>query len=287
MADWGVRLAISLLGFGAVALLIVGLGNLALAPLGILWRRRQASDALALDALFLHRVRPVELWLWIAVGTVVAGLLGYVLTASLAFALLLACVIPLLPRPVFSWLRQRRRERFEAQLPAVLDQLASSARSGLSLEQCIDDVARRGQPPGSEEFGLMLKDMRIAAGPRAAIIAARERIDSRSFNLVASALLVSLDKGGNLPDTLDQISRSLKELWRLEQKLITASAEARKAVRVITAMPILLFFLISATQPELIDTLVGHPLGWVVLGIAALLYGIGFIWLRRILAVDL
>lgn len=279
------RILLSTTAFAAVLLLVLALA-FGKASLIRLLERRNAQDRRALDELFLYETTTVELWIWVGIGCVVAGLVAYLFTDSPAFAMVVVLLVPMAPGPVLKHMREKRMERFDEQLPSVLDQLAASARSGLSLPQCIKEVATEGTPPAKQEFALIHKDMQLASGPRAALESARERIGSRSFNLVVSALSVSLERGGNLPEALDQISRSLRELWRLEQKLITASAEGRKAVRMITAMPILLFMLISSTQPELIDALVGDPLGWIVLIVAGLLYGVGYLWVRRMLAVS-
>jgi len=85
---------------------------------------------------------------------------------------------------------------------------------------------------------------------------------------------------------LETLSDSMKEIARLEQKLITASAEGRKAIKVIAAMPFGIFLMVATVQPELIDTLTGSLGGYVLITVAILMYAAALYWLKKILSVE-
>jgi Flp pilus assembly protein TadB len=93
-------------------------------------------------------------------------------------------------------------------------------------------------------------------------------------------------QGGDLPKALERMSQALKEIWRLEQKIFTGSAEARKGAMVMSAMPIVIFVMVASMQPEMIDKLTGTLMGLGILVVAAVLYVAGMTWMFKIIKAD-
>ena len=134
-------------------------------------------------------------------------------------------------------------------------------------------------------MSLILQDVRLGSDLGKSLDDARGRL-TKNFGLVATALNVNREKGGNLPEALDTMAESLQEIWRLDQKLITASAEGRKAMWVIAGMPIFVFGMVALTQPDIPATLTGSFLGIVILAIGGALYATGLFWLLQVLKRD-
>jgi len=277
---------ISLFSFAAVACLIVGGELLAEAYFQRWSGSTRATSQQALNELFIARITPRDVVLLTLVGVFTMGGLIWLISANALLTLAAGVLTFFLPGPLFMVLRRRRRRRFEAFLPTGLDQLVSSTRAGLNLIQALEEASLHAPEPVNQEFGLIVRDYRMGWDLASAIDSARQRLASRSFALVASALIINHDKGGNLPETLTTISRSLKEIWRLEQKILTASAEGRRGMRVISLVPVGVFLMIAATQPEIIDTLTLTWPGWILMAVALLLYGVGLMWAARVMEVD-
>jgi tight adherence protein B len=188
---------------------------------------------------------------------------------------------------LFIYLRQQREKEFEERFPMALDQLVSTARAGLNLSQSMEEVSKYAPRPVSDELQRIVKDQKLGSDIGSALIAAKDRMNSHTLSLTVSALLINIQQGGNLPEALEKISRSLKEIWRLEQKLFTASAEARKGAMVISCMPLVIFLMVLFMQPDMIETLTGSMMGYGVLTISAILYAAGIAWMIRIIKVDI
>ena len=249
-------------------------------------RQRQAEFETMLKELFVANMTPAELFLYY-LGTIIGSVVVvYLLTNSFVTTLIFGVLAYYLPVIVFAYLKQQRIAAFNEQLPASLDQLASAAKAGLTLVQAFEEVAKHAQPPLSEEFGQIVQDQRLGTDLSTALMAARERVKTVSFNLTVTALLVNISQGGNLPEATETISKSLKEIWRLEQKLLTASSEGRKGAVIICVMPLVIFLMVSMAQPELIDILVGSLAGFFVMLLAAMFYAGGIWWLVKILRFD-
>ena len=151
----------------------------------------------------------------------------------------------------------------------------------------IENVSKNSNAPISEEFSLVHHDYRLGSDVQTAILKARDRLSSKLFDLFSTALIVNREKGGNLPEALETMSASFKEIARLEEKVITASAEGRKGIRIISVMPIMIFVFVMMAQPQLIDTLTSHFVGWILITISVILYIVALIWVRKLLDIDI
>ena len=138
----------------------------------------------------------------------------------------------------------------------------------------------------SQDVGLIVRDVKLGGDLARSLREAGQRLRSRGFDLFSTALLVNREKGGNLPAALDTMAASLKEIWRLEQKLETSSAEGRKAVWLISGMPLFVFVLISAVDPSIPQTLFRSFAGACLVSVAAAVYGLGMWWMLRVLRRD-
>lgn len=284
--QWILLLLLCLTTLIAVAASATGMLRLGAEQSEGILRRREEVTRQALRELFIRDITPRQVEVLTLSTAAIVAVLLQLLIGNPLIATAAGIGIFFLPRPFFSYLRFQRLRKFEEQLPDALSYLSNSTKAGLSLTQAIEEVTQRAPVPISEEFSLILQDNKLGTDLGVAIEAARNRLGSRNFNLVASALLVSREKGGNLPEALDTMATSLKEIWRTEQKLITASAEGRKAVWVISGMPLAVLLMIGILQPQIVETLVTDLLGMIVLFISTCLYVAGLSWLMRVLRID-
>ena len=277
---------IPVFGFFSVLLVTLAipafLGNRA----GEVLEHWEQANQQMLEDLFIIDIYPREIVIYSGIGAAVVCVLMFVISGNFIFSIVSGIGVLFLPGPIFSHLKEARLHQFESQLPAVLDQMVSAARAGLSLVQVLEEVAKSAPAPASDELKLIMHNYRLGMDLETVIEMARTRMQSNTFNLVATALIVNREKGGDLPEALESMSNSLKEVWRLEQKLFTASVEGRKSIRIIAAMPILLALMMMAFQPEMLGPLLTSFMGWVLLFISGLLYSLGLWWLSRILRIN-
>ena len=241
------------------------------------------KTGLGSNAQSLYGIDAEKLFRIILIAALIVAVIVWLLTNSVIISLIFFAITFFVPNLIQSYNKSMRLIEFDERLPAALDQMSSSAKAGLSLAQAIEEVGMNSPKPINEEFLAMYQEHMLGTDLSQTIVNAKYRIGSKSFSLVASALLVNIDKGGNLPDALDTLSNSLKEIWRLEQKLITSSAEGRKAMWVISGVPIFIALLVFILQPELAAALTGSFLGIGILAAAVLTYVLGLYWLRNIL----
>jgi tight adherence protein B len=275
-------------GCGALAVFLIVVS--AWVPLQQQFKSRysaaQNSADLALRAAAIYTMTPQRLVQLRGAAALSALVLALAMSGNAVLAILAAVLASFLPKWWVEHKRLKRLQRLEEVLPGALDQLTNSVRAGLSLAQALEEVSGSGPAPANEEFAIIVREHRLGAALIDCIESARMRIGGRFFPLFATSLRMNIERGGNLPEALQRMAESFREIWRLEQKMITASAEARKSMRVIGAMPAFVALLVFLTQPDIIDTLTGSLLGWMVLAVFAAMYAGGLLWLRRLMQME-
>jgi tight adherence protein B len=276
---------ISVVVFVSVLLLV-----LAVSPLWRMaeqWRTRaEAGYRTTLSELFITDWTPAAITTTAALTSVtILGILWWALGILPAMAA--AVAVWFVPQSVLAYLRAQRLEKFDAQLTDGLDLLANAVKSGQTLAQALEVVATQSLPPLSQEFGLMVQEYQLGVALDRVLLDARQRLSSKNLALTVAALLVSREKGGNLPETLTRIAESIREIRRLEEKIRTSTAEGRKSARTMAIMPVVLGFMLYSMDPESFGLLFVDPVGNALLVVVVGLVIGSFLWIRRIVNVPI
>lgn len=198
-------------------------------------------------------------------------------------AALAAVVVPYL---VIRRRAGRHAREFEAQLPAVLDLIASALRAGQTEPQSFGLVAEQMKGAAQEEFARMKREIDLGATVDAVTQSLLDRLPSREMELVVDAIQLAHRVGGDLAEMLAAIAGSIRDRTRLEGEIRALTAQQRASVWLVTALaPIGLLF-INFINPEWGALLFGTGLGRIVLGIALFLELIGFLVARQASVVE-
>lgn len=239
------------------------------------------------DNLLLN-VKPRVTTVLTAVGIVVLAAIGYAISNHLLGLLLGAGVGLFLPPAVLKLLSRRRLARLEAQLVGGIQTLASGVRAGLNLIQSMELVARDGPVPLRQEFAHLLREYEYGVPLEDAMDNASIRIGSGDFRLLFAALQTHRERGGDLGDTLDRIGESIREIQRLESRVKTLTAQGRATARWLGAMPavvlLILYFLVDKNG---VTSLFQDDIGKLILLTIVVFNIIGFLWVRKIVAIDI
>lgn len=250
-------------------------------------RRERQYDHILRRALLLD-VSPRMVTITTVALMVFLGLLGYVVTnGTLLGALLAAAAGLFLPGAVIRLLRKRRQRRIEAQLVGGVQMLASGVRAGLNLVQSMEMIARDAPAPLREEFAHLLSEYEYGVPLDEAMESASRRIDLPDVRLLFAALQTHRQRGGDLGETLDRIAESIREIQRLESRVQTLTAQGRATARWLGAMPgvvMVILYFIDATG---VITLFTDGLGKMILALVVVLNIVGFLWIRKIMAIDI
>ncbi|MCJ7618830.1 MAG: type II secretion system F family protein [Anaerolineae bacterium] len=207
--------------------------------------------------------------LWI-IGAVAGALLGF-------FA----------PR-VFVGLRQSRRlNAFNDQLGDTITLLANSLRSGYSLLQSMEMVARELPEPMSEEFGRVTREIGLGLSSQDALQNLLRRIQSDDLDMMITVINIHHEVGGNLAEILDTIGHTIRERVRIKGEIRTLTAMARYSGYLVSILPIAVAGLLFVMNPEYMSGLWEDPCGVQMIVASAMGMFAGWIIIRRVVKIDI
>ena len=253
---------------------------------GFVLKREQYYDRVLRGHLLMD-VKPRTVTVLGLAGMSLLALIGFSIVPSVLVAAALAAGAAFMPTLILKYLRYRRLYRLEDQLVDGIRTLTSGVRAGLNLIQAMELLARNGVRPISEEFAHLVREYDHGVSLEQAMENAGRRIGSPNYGLVFSALLTHRQRGGDLGETLDRIAESIREIHRLEKRIETLTAPGRTAARWMAAMPLVIIIIFYFIAPEGVKLLFTDPIGKSVLALIVLLNVLGFLWIRKIVNIDI
>jgi len=263
--------------------------------IGRIIERQEAEFHQALVELFLFDVTARQLTYVSVGGSLLVGAF-FTLVAThwdagglaLALAFTVGLVLGFwIPRGVIFVLQRRRRAKLNHQLVDGLVTLANGMRAGLNLVQSMRLIEQNAQPPISQEFGLMLREFEHGASVDEVLRRASVRIRIHHYQLLFAAMETARMRGGNLPETLDRLGESLREIMRLEEKVQSLTSQNRLSARMMGFMPLVVAGIYYMIEPTWVETLLYDQWGLLLLTIAAVLNLAGFFWIRQIVTFEI
>jgi tight adherence protein B len=190
------------------------------------------------------------------------------------------------PTVVVSVLARRRQQRFSEGLPDVLRLLAGTIRAGFPIAQAVAGAAEELGGPVAEELRRVAAETSLGRSLPEALGALGTRMGDEDIAWVALALDVQQQTGGNLAELLDQVARTIALRHQLAREVRTLTAEGRLSAIVLGLLPPGLAVGISVLNPGYVSVLATTSTGRTMAVAAALAMGVGFIWMARIIRVE-
>lgn len=207
--------------------------------------------------------------------------------SSLVFAMLVLVFLSAAPWYLLRRMAERHRQKIEDQLADAMVTLANAVRAGLSLAQSMDILAAQCPKPINAEFHQIVAEYNLGKPLERTLTEAKERLRSENFALFAAAMMASHESGGRLNETVERIAQSVLELQRLERKVLSETAQARKSAVYMAMAPAFILVVYYFVDPVNTTLLFTRMLGQVLLAIAVVLNVVAYLWARVILNPDI
>jgi tight adherence protein B len=191
---------------------------------------------------------------------------------------------------VRAWINARvykRAAQFNNQLEMVLRLIAGAMRVGLGLRQAIVNVVADMPDPARVEFSRVLSQTQIGVSIFDALDQLTQRMPSAEMSMMANAVRLQSQTGGNLSRVLENLAGTIKDRRRLERKIRTLTAEARATKYIISALPIFVGLFVMAAEPEMRQGLLGTVVGRVCMLIVCGLLALGWYLFNLISRIDI
>lgn len=218
--------------------------------------------------------------------TMVVFLLTYLLLGNPLVSGILSIMIFLVPGVAVNFAINKKKEKFESQLPGALSLLRNSVEAGMSFLQSMELVAQEMDPPISEEFAKVIHESQVGIDLKTSFSRMLERVDSTELKLMTIAVLIQREVGGNLSEILDVILETIRERIQLKGEIKAITAQGRASAALIGALPPLLLFVMNFINPDYMRPLFTEFLGQGILAGCFMLECIGIYMIIQIIKVD-
>ncbi len=224
------------------------------------------------------------LLIWIG-GLILLTGIGLVLGRWVVALVLL--VIGLLGGPAFLDMKARMRQRkFETQLPDMLTLMAGALRAGFSLMQAVDAVSQEVQDPMGKELRRVISESRLGRDLEDALDDTAERTGSDDFAWAVMAIRIQREVGGNLAELLITVAETMVQRERLRREVKALTAEGRISAIVLAILPPGLAVIMYVVNQEYMTPLFHEVLGQVMLGLSVIGMFVGYLWMRKVVQID-
>ena len=148
-----------------------------------------------------------------------------------------------LPNMVVKSVINRRVNSFTSKFPDAIELLVRGLRSGLPISETISVVA-------NEVPGRSVSDkMKIGKTMDQALQETAERLGTPEFQFFCITLAIQRETGGNLAETLSNLSEVLRKRMQMRLKIKAMSSESKASAYIIGCLPFVVFGLILFINP--------------------------------------
>jgi tight adherence protein B len=222
-----------------------------------------------------------------ALTVLAAGALKVLVTIPFVACLLIGIVIGVgIPHLVIGFLGGRRRNKFNALFPEGIDLIVRGLKSGLPVSESIRVVGQEISDPVGVEFREVSDQIKFGKTLTESLWAVAPRIDTPEFRFFIISLSIQQETGGNLAETLENLSGVLRKRKTLKLKIKALSSEAKASAYIIGSLPFLMFGILLMMNYGYASTLYTDPRGIILVGCGLISYALGIGTMAKMVRFD-
>jgi len=220
---------------------------------------RAAGSGSRIDALAIRLRRTGTQWtvmqyfyasLGLAIGiTALVYLRPGAAMLSLGLGLLLGAG---LPHMVVGHLIKRRINNFNSKFPDAIELLVRGLRSGLPVAETLGVVSSEVPGPVGAEFRSVVERIKIGKTMEESLQETADKLGTPEFQFFVITLAIQRETGGNLAETLSNLSDVLRKRAQMKLKIKAMSSESKASAYIVGALPFIVFGLIYWINPNYI-----------------------------------
>lgn len=196
----------------------------------------------------------------------------------------------MIPRFYVARQQKQRLQKFNDQLPDMLNLVVNGLRAGYSTMQALEAVSQELPPPISSEFHRVVQEMQLALSMEAALENLHRRIPSEDLDLIITAINVQREVGGNLAEILDTISYTIRERIRLKGEIRVLVSQVIYSGRFLSMLPFILAVVLWFVNQDYMMKFFepGNRLcGGIMLGVAITMVGMGYFAMTKLADIEI
>ncbi len=215
---------------------------------------------------------------------VLAGGPAFIMGLKPLICLGLAVVIGFgLPRFILNAAIARRQKKFTANFADAMDIIVRGVRTGLPLGDCLKIIAHESPDPLGAEFRRVVEGESLGIPIEVCLEQMYERMPISEVNFFATVLNIQKSTGGNLGESLANLSNVLRGRKILREKIKALSGEAKASAMIIGALPIVVMILVTIMSPDYMDDLYFTATGQRNMMVGAVMMFMGTFMMRKMI----
>ena len=144
-------------------------------------------------------------------------------------------------------------------------------------------VARELPDPVGSEFGLIADEITYGSDLEAAMRNMQFRVGQEDLPLFVTSIAIQASTGGNLSQILENLSRVIRERFKMRRKIKGLSAEGRASAMILNLTPLAVFMIVNLIAPEFYGSVWDRPATKIGLGCAMFWMLVGNLIMRRMI----
>ncbi len=177
-----------------------------------------------------------------------------------------------------------RLRRFENQLPDLLITIAASLKAGHSFRQGIQSAVEEGAEPAAKEFKRVLTETQLGKTMDDALGDMAERVGSKNFSFVITAVTIQRQIGGSLAGLFDMVAETVRQRQQFARKIRGLTAMGRMAAYTLIGLPFFIALAVTAINPTFMAPLYHTSTGHQLIFMGLVLMTIGSLMLKKIVS---
>lgn len=193
---------------------------------------------------------------------VVLGLILWQLFPNKTFATIISVFTVFLPDFVIRLIVEKKRKRYEEHYVRALKAMATSMRSGMSVQIAIKEVIANPFVSADiqEAFRQIDSDITVGISIQDAFYAFAEKADNDDARDVASAIAMQNEIGGSEAKVIDSIAINIENRLMTRKKIRSVFASTDYTVNAFDVMPFLAIVIMYIGMPDYVEPIFEDPL---------------------------
>jgi len=262
--------------FTSIVFIIYNLFSLFLKKIEEIQRKRVEQISSSFEEMFIF-IKPTVLLLIYTIIPLASGILFFVITKKLIITVLVVIFSFFIPLFIIKQLDANRRKKFVFQLIDGLMIVNSCLKAGLTLIQAFETLVDETSPPISQEFSLLVREVKMGVPFEEAIKHLDKRMPSEEMTLISSAILVARETGGDLTKVFVRLIDTIRDRLRLKEMISTFTLQARAQAFIISLLGPLFFIVVRKFNPNHFDIMIQTEIGRVLIVLAIVFQIVGIV----------
>jgi tight adherence protein B len=236
------------------------------------------------------KFKPGEYIALYVIAIVGLGMITYLIGGRLFLSAVIGGIIgSFLPRMYVKSQQSKRLQKFNDQLPDMLNLVVNGLRAGFSTLQAMEAVSKELPSPICDEFKRVVQEMQLGVSMEKALMSLLRRIPSEDLDFVVTSINIQREVGGNLAEIMEIISFTIRERIRIKGEIRVLTSQVKYSGRILSLMPVILIIILYFLNRDYImDLFLPENIlcGSIALGLAVVLIVVGYFVMNKFAQIE-